>query len=166
MCFTYSIHSNHPATHSYRCTVILHFNTPNFIDVHFLCYNYNFRLVPLPCQDISKGMQFVSFTLTQRKKKEEHLVNTCSVITLHEILYEIFFTTWVRQQFDSNKKSYCDLTNFLDKKFVFKAKVYLHSQNPHLVVVSKTFSLFWKKVIFTRMVVRMAQDNLQKLSFS
>ena len=68
----------------------------------------------------------------------------------------------VRQQFDSNKKSYCDLTNFLDKKFVFKAKAYLHSQNPHLVVVSKTFFPFLKKGYLTRLVVRMIQDNLQK----
>ena len=87
----------------------------------------------------------MSFTLTQRKKKEDHLVNTCSVITLHEILYEIFHDV-VRQQFDSNKKSYCDLTNSLDKKFVFKAKVYLHSQSPHLVVVSKTFFPFKKRL--------------------
>ena len=121
--------------------------------------------MPLPCQDIPKGMQFVSFTLTQPNKKEDHLVNTCSVITLHEISYEIFHDV-VRQQFDSNKKSYCDLTNFLDKKFVFKAKVYLHSQSPHLVVVSKTFFPFLKKGYLTRMVVQMVQDNLQKVSFS
>ena len=121
--------------------------------------------MPLPCQDIPKGMQFVSFTLTQPNKKEDHLVNTCSVITLHEISYEIFHDV-VRQQFDSNKKSYCDLTNFLDKKFVFKAKVYLHSQSPHLVVVSKTFFVFGKKGYLTRMVVRMVQDNLQKVPFS
>ena len=92
-------------------------------------------------QHIPKGMRFVSFTLTNTKEKEDHLANTCSVISLHEILYEIFHDM-VRQQFDSNKKSYSDLTNFLDKKFVFKARVYLHSQSPQLVDVSKTFSPF------------------------